>query len=422
MIEESDNIIFYKEVKTANGLEVEIIIAKVIEFWESLGYRKLKIPSGDYKLISIKRNSIICFSTEQELMHDIKYHLLHIDKKIHVWEAFLKKDIINKKTNLAINIIKDVNLNLCDPNTAYFFFKNGIAKVGKNDIELISYESYEGFVFESQIINRDFTKIDTIWESEFIHFLYNLSNNNDERMEVLVSSLGYLMHGFKDSRETKAVILVDESLEFTGAANGGTGKSLIGRAVSEITSTLTKDGKNLNTKGNKFFYQDLNLSHRVLYLDDVMKGFDFEYFYSVITGDLTIEAKYQAPYIIPFKSSPKLLISSNFMIQGSGGNSDQRRRLEIEISPYYNENYTPFDEFKHSLFDDWDNNEYNAFYNDLISCCQYYMKNGIKHVKSLNLEENKLISETSVEFVEFTDSNIIFEDDSKIITDRKSVV
>lgn len=424
ILESTERAQFYSEIQVGNGMKIEIKKSKVIEFWESKGYRNLKMPKGGYQLVKIKKKSIICEVVDEELMHEIKDQLLDIEKKFNVWTEFLNKEFISKTSKQALDIIKEINLNICDAKTAYFFFSNGVVRVTETNIELIPYEEYEGYVFENQIIPHDFILVEKSekLKSDFDVFLRNITNKKEERYNHLTSALGYIIHGFKDSSLTKAVILVDETLDFSGEANGGTGKSIIGKAVSLVTSTLTKDGKSLNTKGNRFFYQDLNLSHKVMYLDDVNEDLNFEDFYSVVTGSLSIEEKHKAPYNIPFEISPKLMISSNYMVKGSGGNSDERRRIEIEIFPYYSKDHTPLDGFGKKLFDDWDEKEYNLFFNDMIYYCQKFMLNGIMNSAPINLNENKLILETNMSFVEFADMNITFNSGEEKISRNKTVL
>ncbi|QOG03491.1 DUF5906 domain-containing protein [Flavobacterium sp. MDT1-60] len=424
VLESTDRPQFYSEIQVGNGVKIEIKQSKMIEFWESKGYRNLKMPKGGYQLVKIKNKSIISEAVDEELMHEVKNQLLNIEEKFNVWTEFVEKDFITKKTKLALDILKEINLNICNAKTAYFFFSNGVLKVTEDEIELIPYEEYGGYVFESQIINHDFVLVEESekLKSDFDAFLRNVTNNKEDRYNYLTTAIGYIIHGFKDSSLTKAVILVDETLDFSGEANGGTGKSIIGRAVSSVTSTLTKDGKSLNTKGNRFFYQDLNYSHKVMYLDDVNEDLNFEDFYSVVTGSLSIEEKHKAPYSIPFEISPKLMISSNYMVKGSGGNSDERRRIEIEIFPYYSKDFTPLDDFGKKLFDDWDVQEYNSFFNDMISYCQKFMCNGIMNSAPINLNENKLILETNMSFVEFADMNITFNSGEDKISKNKATL
>ncbi|MCO6147395.1 DUF5906 domain-containing protein [Flavobacterium sp. NRK1] len=421
---QTNNSTFYTETQTENGISVRIKLANVIKFWESKGYRKLKMPKGGYELVKIKQNSIISRAFPDELMQEVKHQLLNIDRKNHVWETFIEQDFISKKSTSAFDTIRQIRLNICDANTAYLFFKNGVLKVTKDSKELLSYQNYNGYVFEEQIIEHDysFEYEDIPVPSCFDRFLFNVSGNETSRYNYLATSLGYLIHGYKDSTLTKAVILVDEVLDFSGEANGGTGKSLIGKAVSKVTSVLEKDGKGLVHKGNRFFYQDLSLSHRVLYLDDVNVEFNFEDFYSVVTGDLTVEEKYKASYTIPFTLSPKLFITSNYMVKGSGGNSDNRRRVEIEIAPYYDSDFTPQDEFGQRFFDDWDLKEWSLFYRDMIGYCQNYLNEGILYSNPINLKENKLKLETDISFVEFADANILLDESNQVVKNKTTLI
>ena len=423
-INTADNSTFYTETQTENGIKVDLKLANVIKFWEGKGYRKLKLPKGGYELVRIKSNSIICKAFPDELMQEVKNQLLNVNHKLHVWEAFIEQEFISKKSMSAFETIREIRLNICDANKAYFYFNNGVLKVTGDLINLIPYENYEGCVFEEQIIPHNLTLSDDIESnsSMFDRFLFNVSGSDEDRYNHLTSGIGYIIHGYKDSALTKALILVDEELDFSGEANGGTGKSLIGKAISKITSVLEKDGKGLVQRGNRFFYQDLNLSHRVLYLDDVNPDFNFEDFYSVVTGDMTVEEKYRAAYKIPFMLSPKLLITSNYMIKGSGGNSDARRRIEIEIAPHYSSSFNPQDEFQCRFFDDWDDAEWNKFYLDMVSYCQKFIQNGLMLAAPINLKENKLKLETDISFVEFADANITLDGSNLVVKNKTTLM
>ena len=74
-------------------------------------------------------------------------------------------------------------------------------------------------------------------------------------------------------------------------ANGGTGKSMIGKAVSHIVPILFVDGKTMKSN-DKFRLSGLNNHHRIIVFDDVKCDFDFESLYPMITGDLYIEKKF----------------------------------------------------------------------------------------------------------------------------------
>jgi len=420
----ASNFTFYTETQTENGMKVRLKLANVIKFWESKGYRKLKMPKGGYELVKIKNKSIICRAFPDELMQEVKHQLINIDHKLHVWEEFIEQEFISKKSTTALETIREIRLNICDADTAYFYFDNGVLKVTSENIALLPYEDYGGYVFEEQIIPHNLSLAHDMApnSSMFDRFLFNVSGSSTDRYNHLTSAVGYIIHGYKDSALTKALILVDEELDFSGEANGGTGKSLIGKAIGKITSILEKDGKGLVQKSNRFFYQDLNLSHRVLYLDDVNTDFNFEDFYSVVTGDMTVEEKYKASYKIPFMLSPKLLITSNYMLKGSGGNSDTRRRIEIEIAPHYNDSFTPQDEFQCRFFDEWNDAEWNRFYLDMVGYCQKFIQHGLMIAEPINLRENKLKLETDISFVEFADANITLNESNVALRNKTTLI
>lgn len=416
----NEDVLFYKETFTENLISVEIFSSKLIEFWESKGFRNLKMPKGGYQLIRLKQDKIICEADEKELTLEVKKELIVNSDKPFVWEKYLNGSYASKSKTNGLDTIEELSLNKCTSNTAYFFFKNGVLKVGSDSMDVIAYDSYDGYVFESQIIDFEISLSFPIVDCEFDKFIKNVTLGEPDRYEYLTTSLGYIIHGYKDRTFSKALILLDEELDFSGEANGGTGKSIIARAVAEITPTLTKDGKNLNNNSNRFFYQDISLGHQVLYLDDVKPDFDFEHFYAIATGEMTVEEKYKASYKIPFELSPKLLISSNYMVQGSGGESDARRRVEVEIGPYYSMSHTPLDDFGRKLFDDWPVSEWNNFYLTMAVYCQKFINNGVLQTAPINLEENKLRMSTDISFVEFCDSNIVFGENVTEIVKNKS--
>ena len=150
------------ETQTENGVKVDLKLANVIRFWESKGYRNLKMPSGGYELVKIRNNSIICKAYPDELMQEVKHQLLFVDDKAHVWEKFVEKEYISRRSMSAFQTIREIRLNICEPDTAYFYFNNGVLKLKEENIELIAYEDYDGYVFEEQIIPHNLRLTDDI--------------------------------------------------------------------------------------------------------------------------------------------------------------------------------------------------------------------------------------------------------------------
>jgi hypothetical protein len=115
---------------------------------------------------------------------------------------------------------------------------------------------------------------------------------------------------------------------------------------------------------------------------------------------MTIEKKGQDAYQIPFKESPKISITTNYTINGSGA-SHERRIFEVEIANYFNDNLTPEMEFGHLFFAEWDDKEWASFDNFMIRCVQFFLKNGLVQSDKVNLKFRKFKNEMGAEFIEF---------------------
>ena len=233
---------------------------------------------------------------------------------------------------------------------------------------------------------------------------------DEDRFLSLCSAIGYLLHGFKDESNAKAVILCDERI--SDQPNGRSGKSLLAKAIGKVKKVTNIDGKNFEF-GSRFTFQSVNLDTKVVDFNDVKKDFDFEKLFSVLTDDMTLEYKNQNPINISFEDSPKIMLSTNYTVKGNSG-SFQDRMLEIEFSDYYNENHKPVDEFGHLFFQDWDDDEWNRFYNFMVECLQLFLDNGIIKSEPINLRERKLQDQTSPEFVEFVRETLVVGQDYEL--------
>lgn len=285
---------------------------------------------------------------------------------------------------------------------AMIYYNNVALRIWTDKIEEIQYNNLAGFVWKKQVIERDYIKADH-HESEYRTFLWLAAGKNKARYNSLKSVIGYLMHSYKTSANNKAIVFNDETI--SDNPNGGSGKSLFWNALSYLKKVSSIDGKSFDF--NKSFpYQSVPTDTQLLVFDDVKKNFNFESLFSLITEGITIEYKGQDAVKLPVSKSPKILITTNYTIQGVGG-SFERRKFEVEMSNYFSANHTPIDEFGHMLFDDWDQNEWQKFDNFMIYCLQYYLQNGLQKPEFKNLELRKFINETSPEFYEYVnDGNI----------------
>ncbi len=403
MLNNYQNVVkFYIESKDKDGKKtIDIDNSKVIEFWESLGYRKIVNSTGEYTLVKIENKCVVSEVSTHVLRDEIRSYTEHINRN-DVWSMFLNREYLVKKLYEPIKTIS-----ICTSNgnnqEGFLFYKNNVLKISRNEVVPIEYNDFEGYIWRDQIIQR-YISIRAFDDSVFQAFLMRISNDEDTRFQSLISIIGYLIHTYKDSSITKAIILMDSEINPEEEnANGGTGKSLIGKAIGNIIPSLFVNGKTINPK-DKFFLSGLKSHHKIMFIDDVPRSFDFEGLYSIITGDMPIEKKYKNANVIKFEDSPKILISTNYVISGSGGNAEKRRKIEFEVSSYFKNVVTPLEEFDQRLFDDWDEIEWLKFDNLMIQALQYYLKKGLIPPKPINSNINRLIFETNSSFIEFMDN------------------
>ena len=211
------------------------------------------------------------------------------------------------------------------------------------------------------------------------------------------STIGYMLHGYKNLSYCPAVILNDEVI--SDNPEGGTGKGLFMNALSRMKKLVVIDGKAFAFE-RSFPYQLVSADTQILCFDDVKKNFDFERLFSVVTEGLTLEKKNKDAIKIPFEKSPKIGITTNYAIKGAG-NSFARRKWELELHQYYSKAFTPIQEFGKHFFADWDEDDWCAFDNYMVSCLRSYLGTGLIESKFINLGIRQLSAETSHDFIEW---------------------
>lgn len=310
--------------------------------------------------------------------------------------GFFRQEYLSQINSIDVEILKDTK------HKAYLYFKNCVAEITKNGIKEIDYIDIPGHVWKKQIVDRDFKQADH-HDSVFRTFIWRVSGENRERYNTLKSVIGYMLHSFKNSANNRSIILNDVTISEN--PNGGAGKGIFWNAIDKLKNVSRIDGKSFEF--NKSFpYQTVSTDTQVLVFDDVKKNFNFENLFSLITEGITLEYKGQDAISVPVSESPKILITTNYTIGGTGG-SFERRKFEVEFSDHYHDGYSPLDEFGHMFFDEWSDKEWSRFDNYMIQCIQYYLKNGLVQSDYQNLETRKFIRETSHEFWQWTNDGEI---------------
>jgi len=375
---------------------VTIEAYKFSQFLMKNGFRKYYPEQSETPVfVHITENKVNMSSVS--IIKDFVIDYLESNGLISVWnyctenKTMFTPNYLNMLKSISMLMIKDTK------EIAYIPFLNGVLKVGKKETELLDYIDVDGYIWQNQIIQRKYSP-DENYSNDFQDLVKKVGNNNIDRINSMERILGYLLHSFKDKTYQKAIIMNDE--EINDSPNGGSGKSLILSAISNFKRVVTIDGKKYDPKKSDFVYQRVSPDTQVLAFDDVRKNFDFEHLFSLITQGIEVNKKNRDEFFIPFERSPKIVITSNYVINGSGS-SHFRRRHEIEFHQYFNEHRTPETEYGRMLFDDWKDVDWIKFDNYMVSVLQNFLNNGLTEVISINIEEKRFIQATNSDFNEW---------------------
>ena len=381
--------------KNEKGI-IKIVHILFKQFLEDSGFYKY-CPEGGKNYVFVKvTNNLIDHTSEKEIKDFVLNHLLELDDvTVYNYFAdntrFFKEEFLSMLSTIDIYFIEDTK------DAAYLYYKNCAVKISKDEIVSIDYLDLGGYVWKDHVIDRNFNMCDVTERCNYRQFIRNICGQDESRAQSMESTIGFLLHGYKNLSFCPAVILNDEVI--SDNPEGGTGKGLFMNALSCMKKLVVIDGKSF-TFERSFAYQLVSADTQILCFDDVKKHFDFERLFSVVTEGLTLEKKNKDAIKIPFSKSPKIAITTNYAIKGSG-NSFARRKWELELHQYYSKAFTPLDEFGKLMFGDWNDDDWCEFDNYMIGCLKDYLRTGLVKSKFVNLKIRQLSAETSHDFIEW---------------------
>lgn len=389
---------------------VKINTRKYLDFISEEGFAKHYLDK-DYVFIRSKNNVV-----KEHSLVQIKDYILEsiksLDENLTPEKSDLLEKILDEQRYFSEGLIecippKKITFKKDERRKAFCYYKNGFVVLEKGEkMKLLGYEQLDMPIWQDSIIQREIKLADDkSRKSEFEQFLFNAMGKSNDRFLSVCSAIGYMLHDYKDMSNAKAVILCDEALTGSDEPSGRTGKSLIGKALSFIKNAVQIDSRNFEFK-NQFSFQAVKLDTRILDFNDAQKEFKFDKLFSIITNHMTVEYKNKASFTIPFDESPKLLISTNYTIQGIGS-SYRDRMFEVEFSSHYSDTHKPEHEFGHLFFDGWDEEEWMRFDYFMIECLQLYLDEGLIYCQHINLARRKLIDMTSSDFANFAEGGAI---------------
>lgn len=410
------NILYDLQSKDSNFLDLEFRDGKKVDpsllkkFLQANGFRTLKIYNVS-KVIKLTHHIVEVFTPQEVFNYCLKFIESHYSDFEAVFIEQGEKYLITKKALLGSLKPIEFKPYKDDIVTSRHFFNNCIVEVTSNEIKRKSYEDLhrdKKYIFKNAIIDRPF-EVRPKAVSDFEKFL-KLSTNSVEHFESVCSSIGYLLHSFKNPANAKAIILSDVLSQATNEANGRSGKGLIIKAIAEFISVVEYNGKNLDLKRDKFVYQSIDYNTDLFVIQDVSKSFDFEDLFSQITDKMDVQRKHVNKMIIDFDSSPKIAITTNYTIPQNTDSYADRKQL-ILLNNYFNANHKPESEFKKLFFVQWDEKDFLAFDNFVMRCIQSFLKDGLINYDDPELQKQNLINNTSKIFIELMESqyNLINE-------------
>jgi hypothetical protein len=297
-------------------------------------------------------------------------------------DTFFSKSLLEFLSRSDFDFLKDT------ADEAFFPFKNGVVRVNKEGAKIVAYHDIKKVIWKSQVIDYDIIlDEESVANAEYATFVNLVSGNTDERFRYACTLIGYLLHKYKDFAKPFAVILAEENDNEN--EGGGTGKGIFITALAKFLNTERVDGKNFKLDKN-FAFQRVGLDTKLVAIEDCRKNVDFEGFYSIITEGITVEKKNKDELFIPYKDSPKIMFTTNYTISTVGNHAKRRQRV-FEFANFFNTTNTPATYFGHNLFDEWDKDEWNRFYNFGFICVSTYLATGIQMVEATEKIKRKHI-------------------------------
>lgn len=426
---------FYKVVWKQNKVDtIKFDKVKTLNRLKNMGFYRFDTNDEDFILCKIEKNIISRVSKKQLIdafeeyiinLPPIKYTNITNDTEteIEITGKFLLEFLYNNLEFLFSNTIlqrlqsdKKINLQVDMQKNKYMYFQNCFVEISETEIKSLDYSELKNFVWKTNILPYDFNYTDEI--GNFEKFIFNLANKEESRKKSLMSILGYLLHDFYDYK-TYLILLTDSDIDKDGEPNGRTGKTLIGKALSQcLNADVTQsgyceiDGKTFKPMDERK-YQKADIDTQLIHINDIFSWFKIENLFTDITDGLTVRKLYEKPLFI----HSKMMMSSNKTIEIDGASARDRVHI-FEVANHYSDKYSPEMEFKQWFFRDWDKSEWNRFFSFLVKCCQVFFKAGLIKADMKNYELRLLIEHTSTEFINWFEHEL-YEIAKTVYTNKK---
>ena len=248
----------------------------------------------------------------------------------------------------------------------------------------------------------------------------------EEQKQNLINKLftiGYTLHRFKSPSRAWAPYAMDNKIDDEGECNGRSGKSLIFALIKEFLNSVKLSGRNPKLMDNNHWNEQVTRHTDLLFIDDCDRYLNIGLFYDLITSEMTVNPKYSQSYNIPFKDSPKLAFSTNYVPYNFDPSTDARLlymvfgdyyHIQTEINDY-NETRGVRDDFGKDLFgQSYTEQEWNEDINFFLQCTKFYLSLAGESIKLLppmgNIVKRKYKADMGANFEDW--ANYYFAENS----------
>ena len=416
--------------------EYEFCYVNSQNFLHNRGFGRLRRQDGSYQFIHLDPPVV-----ESIEAHDARDFLFQFAK--HNCVAAVNEMLIKGVSQYVgpdkLSLLDYIEPNFIKPSRdgQYFYFDKKCWYVTQDEVKQVGYESIRHHIWDEQKRNvsadylghplitftKDGEKVDYRLSDEgrkchYLQFLINASNFtwrkqkedileeeiNENHIHLLskMCAIGYMLMEAKDTSVARAVIGMDGKQSEVGESNGRSGKSLIGELMRNVMPIAYIPGKNSDIFKDQFVWNDVLEKTKLVFIDDVLQNFNFEFLFPNITGDWSVNYKGGRRLTLSFNQSPKIYIATNHAIRGTGSSFTDRQWL-LAFSDFYNDRHKPTDDFGTLFFSEWDYDQWNLCWNMLANCIQLYLTFGVVQAPGERLEDRKLRQEIGETFISWAD-------------------
>lgn len=371
---------------TRGGQDVwRVEVQGIIEWAEAAGYRWRRMSSMDDAPVQLVRivDNIIYHCDEKDLQRLYREEVARNyggEQSSRVLLAFMPQIMkyMAALPNFEGTLMRD------ERHASYIYFSNGALRITKDNVELMKYTDLPGCVFSNNIKNFEFRPFDGM--GDFGRFLKYVSHDEDH-LRYMMSCLGYMLHDYKLRNFAKALMMI-EDVEDQDEARGRSGKGLIAQFIEAVRTCVQQDGRNYKSD-SQFKMQQIVPGVQGFHLNDPAPTILMNQFYNYITDDWLVEAKGKKSYTIPFRFSPKIMITTNYL-PNLESDSDKDRFIIMSIKKHYGSTHSLRDDFPGTIFfsDDWTNDQWMEVINVAIMCIQIYLRDGVISYKNAQMDRN----------------------------------